>query len=115
VLDLEEAELPPAVVLERVEVAVDLGGDAADDAVPAPGEEVLRLPVLEERVLGAVEEPLAVGDDRRDPVLLAAVQPERELDERIELLARLHRADRDRHGRGTLTQRRPAAGVLSLD
>ena len=51
VLALEEAEQAPGVVLELVEDAVDLRGDAPDRAAVAPGEEVLGLAVLEERVL----------------------------------------------------------------
>ena len=50
VLALEEAELPPVVVLDLVEALVDLGGDPADDAAVAAGEEVLGVGVLEEGV-----------------------------------------------------------------
>ena len=53
VLALEEAEQAPVVALELVEVAVDVGGDAADRLAVAPGEEVLGLGVLEERVLAS--------------------------------------------------------------
>ena len=49
VLQLEEAEHAPGVPLVLVEGAVDLGADAAHHAPVAPGQEELRLAVLEER------------------------------------------------------------------
>jgi hypothetical protein len=51
VLALEPAEQAPVVALELVEVAIDVGADPPDGAPVAPGEEVLGLGVLEERVL----------------------------------------------------------------
>ena len=56
VLALEEAEQPPVVALELVEVAVDVGADPAHELSVPPGQEVLGLGVLEERVLLPVEE-----------------------------------------------------------
>jgi hypothetical protein len=48
------------VVLELVEGAIDVSGDPADYTPIAPGEEVLSLSVLEERVALAVEEAPAL-------------------------------------------------------
>ena len=59
---LEEAEQPPLVSLELVQALVDVGADPADRLIATPGEEVLRLGVLEERVPAAVEVALALGD-----------------------------------------------------
>ena len=78
---LEEAEQPPVVVLEALEVVVDLGGDAADHAPVAHREEVLGAAVLEEGVAAAVEELAALEAERRHPVRLVLVEAEGELDE----------------------------------
>ena len=67
VLALEEAELPPVVLMDLVEARVDLGGDPADDPVAAASEEVLGVGVLEVRVAAAVEVALALADQRRRP------------------------------------------------
>jgi hypothetical protein len=91
VLALEEAEQAPLVSLEAVQALVDVGADPADRLIAAPGEEVLGLGVLEERVLAAVEVTLALGDQRRDPVRGAGVEAEGELDEPRELASPRHR------------------------
>ena len=101
VLALEEAEPAPAVVLERLEVVVDLGGDAADRPPVAQREEVLGAGVLEERVLPPVQELLALEQQRRHPVGRVAVQAEREPDEPTEVARRMDRPDLERpHGGG---------------
>ena len=51
VLALKPAKQAPLVVLELVEVPIDVGADTTDRPPVAIGEEVLRLGVLEERVL----------------------------------------------------------------
>jgi hypothetical protein len=63
------------VVLELVEVAVDLRGEAADRTAVAPREEVRRLGMLEERVPGAVEEAPALEQKRGNPARLVTIQP----------------------------------------
>ncbi len=85
VLALEEAEHAPVVVVELVEALVDLGGDPADDAVAAAGQEVLGLGVLEERVLAPVEVALALADQRRHPLIDAFVEAKRQEDELAQL------------------------------
>jgi 8-amino-7-oxononanoate synthase len=98
VLELEEAEHPPAVVLVGVERVVDLGADAPHDAPVAPRAEQLRVAVLEEGVLAAAEEQPALDAQRGDPVRRGRVQPVRELDELAQLLATLHRPHVHGHG-----------------
>ena len=83
-----------------VEGAVDLGADPADDAAIAPGEEQLRIAVLEERVELAVEVRVALQLQRRDP-LGPSVQPERQLDELPQIAAPADGGDLDRHGAGS--------------
>ena len=108
-LALEEAEPAPAVVLERLEVVVDLRGDAADDAAVAQREEVLGPPVLEEGVLAPVQELPALEAQRRDPVRLVTVQAEGQVDEATEVARRMDRPDLERpHGGGQATCRRPS-------
>ena len=86
VLELQEAEHPPAVVLIGVEGVVDLRADAPDHAPVAPGAEQLRVAVLEEGVLAAAEEQPALQAQRGAPVRRGRVQPVRELDELASLL-----------------------------
>ena len=105
VLELEEAEHPPAVVLVGVEGVVDLRADAPDHAPVAPGAEELRVAVLEEGVLAAAEEQPALQAQRGAPVRRGRVQPVRELDELAQLLAAPRRASRPRTRRRTLHAR----------
>src|SRR3954467_8586371 len=98
VLELEEAEHPPAVALVGVECVVDLGADTPHHAALAPRAEQLRVAVLEEGVLAAAEEQPALDAQRGDPVRRGRVQPVRELDELAQLLATLHRPHVHGHG-----------------
>jgi hypothetical protein len=68
-----------------------VGADPADRLIAAPGEKVLSLGVLEERVLAAVEMALPLGDQWRHPVRRAGVEAERELDEPREVASSPHR------------------------
>ena len=97
VLELEEAEHPRARAVEPVVGEVDLGGDPADHAAVAPGQEVLRFAVLEVGVQLAIEEEAALDLERRDPGG-PDVQAERQVDEFADLAASLHGGDLDRHG-----------------
>jgi hypothetical protein len=81
VLDLEEAEHPPAVVVVGVEGVVDLGADPPDDATVAAGQEQLGLAVAEERVEPRREEQPALEPERGHPLLGGSMKPEREPDE----------------------------------
>ena len=81
VLELEEAEHPPAVAVVGVERVVVLGADAADDPPVAAGEEQLGVAVLEERVEAAGEEDAAARGAAGAPRRRSRVQPVRELDE----------------------------------
>ena len=93
VLALEEAEQPPLVMLELVEVAVDLRRDPTDGRLAPPGQEELDLGVLEEWIAPSVEEPLAVEQQRRYPVGLVTIQPPRQLDESVQIALARDRAD----------------------
>ena len=105
VLALEEAEQPPVVVLELVEVAVDVGADPAHRLAVAPGEEVLGLGVLEERVLARGPGTACRSrDERRDPVRLVTIEPPRQLDEARQVAPRGDRPDLDRSRAATLAQ-----------
>jgi hypothetical protein len=106
VLAFEEAEQAPVVALELVEAPVHVGADAADGPAVPPGEEVLGLGVLEERVLRAVEVPLALRDQRRHPVRRVPV--ERKHDELPHLAAARDRPDLDARGARALPRTRCA-------
>src|SRR3954451_21310514 len=105
VLGLDEAELPIAAALELVPAAVDLCGDPPDGLALSPGQEVLGLSMLEVGVLLLVQELLALEDERRDP-WSSLMEPERQLDEPLQLPRTLHRSDLDCHARNL--QPRPA-------
>ena len=94
VLALEEAEHAVLAALEVVPALVGLGRDPPDDLAVAPGHEVLGLGVVEERVLGAVEEAPAFADERRHPDG-PLVEAERQLDELGHLAPPLHGPDLD--------------------
>src|SRR5439155_14453317 len=64
----------------------------------APGEEVLGLGVLEERILVPVKVPLALVGERRDPVRLVPIESERQLDEPLQVLAGADWTDFYGHG-----------------
>src|ERR1035441_2936822 len=74
VLALEEAEQPPAVVLEFVEAMVDVRADAPHRPPVAPGDEVLGLRVREERIVLPVKALAHVGVERRDPAGLVTIE-----------------------------------------
>jgi len=57
--------------------------------------------VARERVQAPAEEGMALQAQRRDPLRLARVQAERELDELPQLTPRSDRKDLDRQGGGT--------------
>src|SRR3954469_19237392 len=78
VLELEEAEHPPARVVVGVEEVVELGADPPDDAPVAAGQEQLRVALAEERVVAPVEEQVALQAQRGHPDRRTGVQPERE-------------------------------------
>ena len=88
VLQLEEAEHPPGVVVEVVERGVDLGADPAHHAAVAARQEQLRLTVLEERVEARAEEQPALYPQRGNPLFLVSMQPERKLYELAHIAAR---------------------------
>src|SRR3954453_6157115 len=88
VLELQEAEHPPAVALELVERVVVLRRDPPHDAPVAHGHEQLRIAVREERVLAAHQEQPALQAQRRHPDPGARVQPVRELDELLPVPSR---------------------------
>jgi hypothetical protein len=97
VLAFEEAEHPPAVVLELVEAVVDVRGDAPDRLAVAPGEEVLGLGVLEERVALAVEPLADVHRERRDPARLVTIERRGKRDETPHVAAIGDRPDLETH------------------
>ena len=107
VLALEEAEQPPVVLLEVVQVAIDMRADPAHRLPVAPGQEQLHVRVAEERVLPAVQEGPPLGHERRDPVRLVTIEPHRELDEAREVAPRGDRLDLDRHARQPSANGRP--------
>ncbi len=76
--------------------SIHVSGDPAHGLMAAPGQEVLRLGVLEERVALAVQVALALGDQRRNPVVCALVQPPGQTDERAHVRAAANRANLDR-------------------
>jgi hypothetical protein len=88
VLELQEAEHAPGVLLEVVESRVDLSADPAHHAAVPAGEEELGLAVLEERVEAPAQEQATLDSERGDPLLRVRVQPERELDEIAHVSAR---------------------------
>src|SRR3954447_3559865 len=77
---------------------VHLGADAPHRLAVAPGQEVLGLGVLEERVPGAVEVLLALRDERGHPEGLVTIEPPRQPDEAHEVPTRVDRADVHGHG-----------------
>jgi hypothetical protein len=97
VLELEEAEVPPAHPPMLVESAVDLRSDPAHDSPPAPREEVLRLGMLEVRIQPAGQELVALELERRNPGG-SGVELEREGDELPELAKAPHRFNINGHG-----------------
>jgi hypothetical protein len=99
VLALEEPEQAPVVALELVEVMVDVGADPPDRLPVAQRQEELGLRVVEERILPAIEECPALGDERWDPVRLVTIEPHRKLYEAREVAPGCDRLDLDRHPR----------------
>ncbi len=98
VLELEEAEPAPTAVVLVVEGVVDLRGDAPDHTAVAAREHVGRLTVGEIGVHPAVEEQAPLDLQRRHPHRLVSMQPERKVDEGLQLsatgdLAHLHAHD----------------------
>ena len=61
-------------MLELVEAVIDVGADPPDRLSVAPGEEVLRLRVLEERVARAVEALADIEHERSDPARLVSIE-----------------------------------------
>ena len=84
-LALEEPEQTPAVVLEVVETVVDVGADPPDRLAVEPGDEVLGLRVLKERIARPIEMPPALGQEGGHPVRGAAIDRPRKPDEGAEL------------------------------
>src|SRR5438067_1805166 len=66
---------------------IDVRGDAAHGLSIAPGEEVLRFGVLEERVATAIEMPPSLRQQGRDPVGLPLVEPPWQANEGVALSA----------------------------
>ena len=64
---------------------VNVGTDTTDRLAVALGDEKLGLPVFEPRVLLTVEELHPLEDQRRDPLRIVAPQPERHLDEALQV------------------------------
>ncbi len=85
VLELQEAEPAPVLLLVVVEGVVHLGGDAAHDAPVAAGQEVLGLSVTEEGVQAPVEKDPALELGQRHPQRMVSMHPERDVDERFQL------------------------------
>src|SRR4051794_29837173 len=98
VLELEEAEHAPRVVVGGVERVVDLGADPPHDAARAAGDEQARVAMREERVLAAAEERVALQTQRGDPLWRGRVQPERKLDELAQVGPRPHGVHVHGHG-----------------
>src|SRR3954470_977916 len=98
VLELEEGEHPPRVVMGGVERVVELGRDPAHDAAGAAGQEQARVAVGEEGVLPAAEERVALDAQRGHPLRGGRVQPERKLDELPQVGPRPDGAHFHRHG-----------------
>ena len=97
ILALKPPEHAPLVVLEAVEVLVDMRADPPDRLPVAVSEEILRLGVLEKRVLARIEALLEVHQKRRDPLRLIAIEPPRELNEGIQLGSAFDGPNLDRH------------------
>jgi hypothetical protein len=98
VLALEETEQPPAVPVELVEVPIDVGADSSHRPAVPPGEEVLGLAVLEERVPRAVEEAAPLEPERGDPARLVTIDPLWQPDEPRQVPARADGTDFRDHG-----------------
>jgi hypothetical protein len=73
VLALKPPEQAPLVAMKLVEVLIDVRADASHRLPVAIGEEILRLRVLEKRVLVLIEALLHVPQERRDPLGLVAI------------------------------------------
>ena len=99
-LQLEEPEHAPGVVVELVEGDVDLRAHPTDDPPVAPGQEQLGLAVLEVGVEARIEEQPPLDAERGHPLLAVRVQPVRELDEGAPILARDHGRHLHGHGAG---------------
>ena len=87
ILGLEEAEHAVVAALKLVPAAIEVGGDPPDHLALALAQEVLGLGVLEERVLGAVQELAALKAQRRHPARFASAQAKRQLYEALEVAA----------------------------
>ena len=90
VVRFEEAEHRDVVAVRLVVEPIVDRGDAADDAVAAPGEEQLDVGVGEERILSR-RQPLVLGEpQRRHPVRIARVAVVGVVDEPAELAPAVH-------------------------
>src|SRR3954470_6323153 len=113
VLALEEAEDAPVVALVLVEVAVDLSADPADRLVAPPGDEQLRVAVLEEGVLLAAQELLALEDERGHPLGRVTINAPRKPDEANQVRAGADRSDvYRRHAGGPYSMPRTAIDLF---
>src|SRR5690606_16318591 len=75
---------------------VDMGRDAADRAAVPPGEEELRLAMLEPRILARREQAVNLSLQWRHPRRIAAVEAKGKLDELAQVVLVLDRMDGDR-------------------
>ena len=76
-----------------------MGGNPANDAAPAPGEEELDLGVVEEGILLRVQVLAALESQRSNPVRLSLVKAVGELEKVATIPARPDRAYLDFHDR----------------
>ena len=97
---LEPPEAPPVVAQLAGLELVDAGADPPDGAAPRLREESPNLAHLEGGISIRVEVGQVVGDDRRDPVRVAAVVFEGEAHPFLSVGPRLDFAYPDRHGKG---------------
>ena len=99
VVGFEEAEHRDVVVVRLLVQAIVDRGDAADDAIAAPGEQQLHLGVRKERVLLRVDAIVFAEPQRRHPVRVARVALVHVVDEPPALTAGADRANLQ-HARG---------------
>src|SRR5437763_7015918 len=97
-LELQEAEHAPAVVVEVVKGVVALGADPAGHAAVPAGQEELRVGVLEVGVEALREEQPPLQPQRGNPDRLVSMQSVRQLDELPQVPAGCDRAHVRRHG-----------------
>jgi hypothetical protein len=74
---------------------IDLRADTPDGYAVAPCQPETRLAMIEERVPAAVEQPMHVATQRRDPVRIIAMEAIRQVDKAIAVAPAAERGDLD--------------------